>query len=180
MDEWKGTLDRLETEMEALKRQYDLFFQGGRRVEPLKERSAVETQLRRIGQRKIINTVDQFRFNTLQGRFYSLLNLWVRTIRDMEEGRLCRDADGRLGRTAPAAATLPAEPIDSEALERAAREWAAARTQCGQPTGEEELPALQEALRNRAREIAERAGNRQVEFRIAVEEGKPKIRAVLK
>jgi len=85
------TLDRIETEIADVKRQYDLFFQGSRRSEPSDQRREVEEKIRRMGQRRIINTNEQFRFHTLQSRFYSLSNLWMRMIRDMEEGRLARE-----------------------------------------------------------------------------------------
>jgi hypothetical protein len=86
----KDLLDRIEAEIAGVKRQYDLFFQGIRRSEPSDKRREVEETVRRMGQRKIVNSNDQFRFHGLQSRFYSLSNLWVRMVRDLEEGRMKR------------------------------------------------------------------------------------------
>ena len=85
----KEMLDRIEAEIAGVKRQYDLFFQGIRRSDPSDKRREVEETVRRMGQRKIVNSNDQFRFHGLQSRFYSLSNLWARMVRDLEEGPRC-------------------------------------------------------------------------------------------
>jgi len=171
----KETLDRIEAEIAGVKRQYDLFFQGYRRSEPSDLRREVDETIRRMGQRRIINTNDQFRFHTLQSRFYSLSNLWMRMIRDMEEGRLSRDPSGALVRvTGP---LPPKDPVESSHLEQVIGELSEARRTCGLPAGEEDLSAIRETLLARAREISGKSGGRHVEFRISVENGKPKVKA---
>jgi hypothetical protein len=176
-DDPKAVLDRFERELDDLRHQYELFFSGGRKTEPGRERATYENALRKMGQRTFINTQDQFRFNAIQARYYSFANHWIRTVRDIEEGRLSRDAKGRLARPAPPAG----DPIDHAHLEEAAFNLAAARAQCGLPGANlSDLDHLKEALLSRAREIAARSDGKQVEFRISIEDGKPKIRAILK
>jgi hypothetical protein len=182
-DDPKGVLERLDRELDDLRHQYELFFSGGRKSEPTRDRTDFETALRKHGQRAFVNTQDQFRFNSIQARYYSFANHWTRTVRDMEEGRLARDAKGRLARPAPPArgAADRIDPIDPAHLEEAAFSLASARSECGLPGGNlADLDGLKNALLSRAREIAERADGKQVEFRISVEDGKPKIKAVLK
>ncbi|HSL92085.1 MAG TPA: MXAN_5187 C-terminal domain-containing protein [Candidatus Limnocylindrales bacterium] len=170
----KELLDRVEEEIAGVKRQYDLFFQGSRRSEPSDKRREVEETVRRMGQRKIVNSNDQFRFHSLQSRFYSLSNLWVRMIRDLEEGRLKRDPHGALARKTPP----PPDPVDPAHIDRVIAELVEARKACGLPAGDEEnLSATRETLLARAREISGRSGGRKVEFRICVDEGKPKVKA---
>ena len=171
----KDILDRIEKDIAAVKRQYDFFFQGVRRSEPSDLRREMDETLRRMGQRRIINTNDQFRFLSLQNRFYSLSNLWIRMIRDLEEGRLSRDASGGLVRVA--GSTSPKEAVDPEHLERVMEELSEARKTCGLPSGEEEISMIRQTLLARAREISDKANGRKVEFRISVEEGKPKVKA---
>lgn len=170
----KEMLDRIEAEIAGIKRQYDLFFQGIRRSEPSEKRREVEETVRRMGQRKIVNSNDQFRFHSLQSRFYSLSNLWVRMVRDLEEGRMKRDPAGTLVRgTSP-----PPDPVNLAHIEQVIAELTEARRACGLPVGEEkDLSETREALLARAREIAGKSGGRKVEFRISVEEGKPKVKA---
>lgn len=172
MESLKVALDRIEADIVELKRQYDLFFQGNRRSEPIEERRILEWMVRRMGQRRIPNTSDQFRFNTLQGRFHSLANLWTRMVRDLEEGRLARDASG-------AVRVEPGEeaPVDREHLASVVEQIRKARSECGMGTDPEEAESLRRMLIDRAREIAGKSGGRKVEFRVSVENGKPKVRA---
>ena len=169
----KNALDRIEEGLNELKRQYDLFFQGTRRAEPQEERRVLGWMVRRMGQRQLPNTSDQFRFSGLQNRFNSYASLWTRMVRDLEEGRLTRDSRGKVSRAAPAGR----ETIPPDQLEQALEQLRNARRECGIPTEDRDLVALREILRIRAAEIAENTGARQIEFRVTIEGGKPKVRA---
>lgn len=175
-EDMKDQLDRIEADIAEVKRQYDLFFQGARRQEPFETRREVEETVRRMGQRKINNTNDQFRFNNLQSRFYSFSNLWIRTVRELEEGRLVRDRSGILVRSA----NLSQTPVDPAHLEQVLRELLAARRACGLPAEEADLTMARDTLLSRARELAGKSGAHKVEFRVCVEEGKPKVKAVVR
>ncbi len=176
MDTVKDELDRIESEIERVKRQYDQFFQGNRRSEPIDERRTLEWLVRRMGQRRIINTSDQFRFHSLQSRFYSLANLWARMIRDLEEGRLSRDAAGTVVRQeAPVDA-----PVDPSHLDQVVEQLRNARKECGLPVEDADIVLIRETLASRAEEIAKKSGGKKVEFRVSVEGGKPKIKAVMR
>ncbi len=107
MENLKTTLDKIQTGLAEVKRQYEAFFLGNRKSEPTAERRALEETIRKLGQRRIVNTIDQFRFNSLQGSFYTMSNLWARIVRDIEEGRIGREAAGALSRTAPAPQAIP-------------------------------------------------------------------------
>jgi len=176
LDNFKEELDRIETEIDGVKRQYDLFFQGNRRSEPIEERRIVEWMVRRMGQRRIINTSDQFRFHSLQSRFYSLFNLWARMVRDLEEGRLSRDAAGTIVRR-----DAPADgPIDPAHLEQVVDQLKTARKECGLPVEDADIALIRQTLSDRADDIAKKAGGKKVEFRVSVENGKPKVKAVMR
>jgi hypothetical protein len=176
VDEWKAMLDQLEAALVDLKHEYDLFFHGKRRGEPMKERRALETRILALSRRTIINNVDQLRFNNINGRYWTYANLWTRTLRDLEEGRLRRDSVGSVTRV-PGAGK---EPVDREHLERVAAELLEARRSCGIAGDASEVAAVRETLYARALEISSSAGGKKVEFRVTVEEGKPKIKAVLR
>lgn len=176
MESLKAALDRIEADILEVKRQYDLFFQGTRRAEPTEERRILEWMIRRMGQRKIPNTSDQFRFHGLQSRFHSLANLWTRMARDLEEGRLTRDASGSLVR----AGAGGEGPVDRDHLEQVVEQIRSARAECGMGTDAEAAEALRRMLTERAKEIAEKAGGKKVVFRVSVEDGKPKVKAGLR
>jgi len=197
LDDLKATLDKLDAELAALKGLYDLFFQGGRRGEPTKERKEMEARILSLSRRSIINSSDQLRFSNIQGRYWSFVNLWARIVRDLEEGRLRRDKSGAVTRigtergagavTGPGAAPGPGpgaaaakpEAFDAGHIDRVAQELLEARRICGLGGDPAELAALRETLQFRANEISSSAGGKKVEFRVSVEEGKPKIKATL-
>lgn len=173
MTNMKNVLDRIEADLNELKRQYDLFFQGTRRTEPQEERRILGWMVRRMGQRKLSNTSDQFRFSSLQNRLNTYSSLWTRMIRDLEEGRLTRDSGGKITRATP----VGEETIPPDQLDQVLEQLKSARQECGMTTEEKDLNALREMLKARAAEIAGKSGARRVEFRVTIEGGKPKIKA---
>lgn len=175
-DEPKEMLDRLEIDLVALKHEYDLFFNGKRRAEPMKERKELEMKLLVGSRRTIIGNADQLRLNNLSGRYWTYANLWTRTVRDLEEGRMHRDTGGSLRRTS----VERREPVGREHLDRAAKALLEARRSCGLAVDPSDLPSLRETLYARALEISTSGGGKKVEFVVSVEGGKPKVKAVLR
>lgn len=175
-DESKEMLDRLELDLAALKHEYDLFCNGKRRAEPMKERKALETKLLVGSRRTIVGNADQLRFNNLSGRYWTYANLWTRTVRDLEEGRMRRDIGGNVKRVSGART----EPMDRESLDRAAEALLEARRSCGLAGDASDIPSLRDTLYARALEISASGGGKKVEFLVSVEGGKPKVKAVLR
>ena len=175
-DESKEMLDRLEADLVALKHEYDLFFNGKRRAEPMKERKALETKLLVGSRRTIVGNADQLRFNNISGRYWTFANLWTRTVRDLEEGRMHRDTGGNVRRTTAART----EPVDRDQIDRAAEALLEARRSCGLGGEASEIPSLRDTLYARALEISASGGGKKVEFVVSVEGGKPKVKAVLR
>jgi hypothetical protein len=175
-DEMKEMLDRLEINLVALKHEYDLFFNGKRRGEPMKERKELEMKLLAGSRRTIIGNADQLRLNNLSGRYWTYANLWTRTVRDLEEGRMHRDTGGSLRRTS----VERREPVAREHVDQAAEALLEARRSCGLAVDPSDLPSLRETLYARALEISASGGGKKVEFVVSVEGGKPKVKAVLR
>ena len=175
-DESKEMLDRLEADLVALKHEYDLFFNGKRRAEPMMERKELETKLLVGSRRTIVGNADQLRFNNLSGRYWTYANLWTRTLRALEEGRMHRDTGGSVRRTS----VEQTEPVDREHIDRAAEALLEARRSCGLAGDPSEIPSLRETLYARALEISAAGGGKKVEFVVSVEGGKPKVKAVLR
>ena len=175
-DESKEMLDRLELDLAALKHEYDLFFNGKRRAEPMKERKELETKLLVGSRRTFVGNADQLRLNNLSGRYWTYANLWTRTVRDLEEGRMHRDSGGNVKRVSGERR----EPVDREHIDRAAEALLEARRSCGLAGDPSDIPSLRETLYARALEISASAGGKKVEFLVSVEGGKPKVKAVLR
>jgi hypothetical protein len=175
-DELKEMLDRMELDLFALKHDYDLFFNGKRRAEPMKERKELETKLLVGSRRTIVGNADQLRFNNISGRYWAYANLWTRTVRDLEEGRIHRDSGGSVRR----GPKVRREPVDRENVDRAAESLLEARRSCGLSCDPSDIPSIREMFYARALEISASAGGKKVEFLVSIEEGKPKVKAVLR
>ncbi len=72
------------------------------------------------------------------------------------------------------------EPVDREHIARTAEALLEARRSCGLAGDPSDIPSLRETLYARAMEISASGGGRKVEFVVSVEEGKPKVKAVLR
>jgi hypothetical protein len=80
-------LQNLEVELRKLEAEYNMFFAGRLPRPPWETRKRVENTVRRIDRLYISNYGHRFKFNTLQSRFSSFVDLWDRGLRAREEGR---------------------------------------------------------------------------------------------
>jgi hypothetical protein len=80
-------LQRLEAELRKLEAEYNMFFAGALPRPPWETRNRVEALIKRFDRSYIQNYLDRFRFNTLQARYATFVDLWDRGLRAREEGR---------------------------------------------------------------------------------------------
>lgn len=187
-------LDELEQRMFLLKIEYEKYFTGIERKEPLRDRMEIQRMLRDFIDEPIRSAQQRFRHQSLKSRFQSLELYWTRNLIQMERGthsKLKFRADLKEHRPAAGAApeTLSAEQQQvlrerQEQLEREDRayrlvfdKYMEARKQCGQ-AGEISYDAMRDALRNQVRQIKATYNVNSVKFRIVVENGKAKVKAV--
>ena len=80
-------LQSLEVELRKLEAEYNMYFAGRLPRPPWESRKRVENMVKRIDRLYISNYGHRFKFNTLQSRFSSFVDLWDRGLRSREEGR---------------------------------------------------------------------------------------------
>jgi hypothetical protein len=89
--EQKIDIDReltvLESELKRLEAEYNMFFAGRLPRPPWETRGRVDAMVKRLDRSGLINTGARFRFETLQSRFQTFVDLWERGLRAREEGR---------------------------------------------------------------------------------------------
>ena len=83
------TLDKMMAELEQLRRQFELYFMGIEKRQPIREREQVSRRIK--GFQPGNNTVERFRAQGLQQRLMTLERYWNRTLKAIEEGRYERD-----------------------------------------------------------------------------------------
>ncbi len=78
-------IEKLESQIRQLKIQYDMFFAGAIPKQPYELRKEVENMIRKYAHSPHLSYAQRFHFNSLVSRFNSFLELWSKTLRDLEE-----------------------------------------------------------------------------------------------
>ena len=173
MDPFLRDLERLELQIDRLKREYDLFLAGRRKGEPAAFREEVEREVLRMTRVPVSSTAARFRAKSLAHRFQAVATQ-VRNLCELREAR--RKGGGSADEEEP-----------SVLLDRAALESPAsveARVQRLHATVTEALggapPPSLDAIRSRLLEEARRhlgqPGVLGVRFTVVTGEGRPRIR----
>ncbi|MFT5585732.1 MAG: hypothetical protein ACI9VR_003325 [Cognaticolwellia sp.] len=186
-------LDELEQSLFLLKIQYDKYFNGVELTEPVRYRDDAQRTVRVLLRETITNTRQRFRFQQLRARFNTIDLYLRRNLVQIERGthpKFKFRADLKERNRAKAASRMEAARADTRSkAEKSRKEDAAfrqiydrymdARKKCGQST-DMEYGAMQRALRAQVKNIKSRYECDRVSFRIQVEGGKAKLKAMPK
>ena len=77
----------LTADLKRLEAEYNMFFAGRLPRPPWETRGRVEAMIKRWDRGRISGTSDRFRFEMLQSRFQTMVDVWDRGQRAREEGR---------------------------------------------------------------------------------------------
>jgi hypothetical protein len=77
----------LTADLKRLEAEYNMFFAGRLPRPPWETRGRVEALIKRWDRGHIQGSAERFRFETLQSRFQTFVDLWDRGMRAREEGR---------------------------------------------------------------------------------------------
>jgi hypothetical protein len=80
-------LSTLAADLKRLEAEYNMFFAGRLPRPPWETRGRVEAMIKRWDRGRIQGTADRFRFEMLQSRFQTMIDVWDRGQRAREEGR---------------------------------------------------------------------------------------------
>lgn len=121
------------------------------------------------------SAAEQFRLSSIEARFNSYSELNHRRLREREEGRVSRAAAPSGGRAPldPAAGVVITDRLEADAVE--ALYGALARQSTGAPPME--IEAFRGYLSRQIESIRIKTGCDAVQFRLAAEEGKLKLKA---
>lgn len=171
----------LETRLKELITSYEQYFIGIERREPLKLAEEVEKLVRRYAGTPITNTMYKHRYNSLVARLNTYRQQWTRILREIEEGRYSRDRfKAALHKSSapakPSPKTEESNPQQKE-LDRVYAELVEARRSCHLPIDGMSREQLAATLEKQRPLISQKLGTSEVQFRVVVEGGKPKIKA---
>jgi len=162
-------LTDIELKLKDLRIRYEQYFAGVEKRAPIREREALERVIRRLNQRRIMQTDLRYRFQNLSGSFYSYQNMWERIQREMDEGRYHRHKSSSM--------------VDSGAqqqteMDRVFLDYQAVCRECQRNVPPREQ--LQSFIEKQKESIRQKYGNVECTFRVVNDQGKPKITVNLK
>jgi len=186
-------LDELEQALFVLKIQYEKYFNGIEAMEPVRYRENTQRLVRMMLRESISNTRQRYRFQQLRARFNTIDLYLRRNLVQIERGthpKFRFRADLKERNRVSAESRMEAARADTRSkADKARKEDAAfrkiydgfmeARKKCGQST-DMEYAAVQRALRAQVKNIKSRYQCDRVSFRIEVEGGKAKLKALPK
>jgi len=162
-------LGQIEQQLRELEVAYEQYFAGVEKREPLLDREKMTKRMRRLVTRRIIQTELRFRAQSLSARFNSYSGYWDRILRLIDEGRYFRQTQGAAPpKPPPAVVATAADKLFQQILEA---------HDSGRISGP--LPDRQQVasfLERQQDRIREKYGPGEVDFRVEVEDGKPKIK----
>lgn len=182
-------LDEWERMMFLLKVAYEKYFGGTDPIEPMREREAMVRFVRDLSLLAITNTQQAHRFRTLKAR-WSSLDLWItrnlvqiergthprfKFRADMRERARTQVAEG--GGVAPAPSAPAAEDREEAVLRQVYDRYIEARKTCGQSV-DLDYESMKKTLRQQVRQIKAQFKCTSVKFRVTVEDGKARLKAV--
>jgi hypothetical protein len=168
-------LDNLQRDIRQYQIDYERFFNGGLPLPPEELRNRIQIQLRNLRNTNVTSAVESFRLNDLEARYNSYNEMFNRRLRDVEEGRSPHRvfAVVEKQRFDPRGGIVFGSNIDSEAAEALYHGLAS-----GPGDGPKfDLDSFQTYLRRQTEAIRQKTGCDEVQFRVAEEDGKLKLKA---
>ena len=183
-------LDEFEKRLFVLKIDYEKYFSGLERFEPMRERDDLKRLMREIARLPVTATRQKHRIRSLRARFSSMELYWTRNLVQIERGThrkmkfRANLADKRRKKVEEAPNTrqekpkrLTAEEREDLAYRKVFDKYVTARRKCGQ-TDDLAYDSIKDVLRKQVRTIKSRYRCSSVKFRVTVEDGKAKVKAV--
>ena len=172
----------LEAKMLQLKLDYDQYFLGSRPREPVVLRSEVQKLINIYSNQAIQNTALRFKFGSICSRYQAFKRQWTEVLRQIEAGTYSRHRfkaelhERERSETAPetAPAKGKAKPAASDALYQA---YVEACRSCGQDVKGLTPAKLDGILEKQREQLRGRFGDAAFSFRVAIEDGKAKLKA---
>ncbi len=182
----KLELEDLEQKIFLLKINYDKYFNGLESQEPTKDREHLRRIMREMTKVDITNSVQRYKFKSMQARFTSLEQYLTRNLLLIERGthpkfKFRADLRDKRRNELDKARQRRRENLNAQKREEVAfrdtyHDFMAARKQCGQ--SDLEFRKVRKALRAQVEAIKAEYKCSRVKLRVTVVDGKARVKAV--
>jgi hypothetical protein len=173
-------LELLDHKLSALKLAYEQYFLGSRPREPQQLRQEVQKLVAYYSNLAISNTSSRFRFSSLCARYQAHKRQWDEVLRKIEQGAYSphrfRAELHQRERGVDSSISPPTRP-ECEPTEQLFDDYIAARRECGQELRGLDLAKFRKLLEQQEEQIRTKLGAVELRFRVAIEDGKAKLKA---
>jgi hypothetical protein len=177
-------MQRLEASIRQLEAEYNMYFAGRLPKPPWETRSRVEALIKQYDRGHIQNYGDRFRFNTLQSRYQSFVDLWDKALRGREEGRGAGPFAPR--QKEPAAKSADDKVVHTTAFKDPLKEMDKLHdlynslVEARREIGQDAVPfhKFADLVKTQVKKLTD--GHGEVAFRVAVKDGKVNFTAKVK
>lgn len=169
-------LHRLEVGLRQLKVQYDMFFGGGLKRQPVELRSRVDKIVKRYSDKPMRTHALRFRFTALVGRYNSFCERWGKQVRALEEGG--RRHEGMLEQFAIRERLLARATVGDQEpdLHRLHEQYVRAQERAG-ARATPSYDGFLRAVREKTRKLRERSGCGEIELRVVMKDDEVRLKA---
>lgn len=169
-----------EEDIKQLIIEYEKYFLGLEKREPLSQLAAVERMARRFLATPINNTMMKFRYNTLVAKLSTYKQYWHKINLLIENGKYSRDRYKMKlhSQLPPPPKTESVAPVVDDEMARLHRQYMAARKLCNLPEKEIPVETIRQLVEKQKPQILAKHKCRSVEFKVVIEDGAPKIKAI--
>jgi hypothetical protein len=168
-------LDEIERAIAQLKRDFEMYFCGAAKQPPIDSRTKLEKIIRKQGQNTGFSYAQRFRFTTLSARFNTYQDLWSKQLKAKEEGKFAAGATPLPpSREAPITTKLRRTQNKTENL---FNQYAQHREKNGEAPPNMDIQKFSKLIDSQRDALIKKYRCKDVEFYIAVEEGKTRLKA---
>lgn len=193
LEEVQEDLQLLEIKLKILKRDYELYFNGLEKREPLRLKEQVTKIIRKYLNEYIPNTALKFKYQSLVATFNTLNNYWMRIVAQIEAGTYSKDKfraelhrreleknlpkiaeeEKNIKKEVPLQTSTPSE----DKYKKLYDQFIKAKSECGQKS-DITLEQMKKLIIERYLEIKKKYNCKKVEFKVVIEGGKAKLKGI--
>lgn len=167
---------KLQRHFRMLEREYEQWFSGALPKPPWETQKVCEEIIRRYANNQPRNLAEQSLFSMLQARFNTYMEMWNRRTRLKEEGRLPGGPEEKVRRVSVPKPTVKEAPAGSgDRFREVFDTFVAAKQKAGEAVGKLSYENFRKTLEKQADQLRSSRGFKDVNFGVAVKDGKVSV-----
>ncbi len=179
----KEDMEQFKEKMETLKKEYEQYFLGNSKFPPTKLRDELERFVRTYSLKRSPKSVDNFIINSTFATYSTYRSYWDKIMKMIENGEFKRGEEARphlafAGVKKPSTIVLDAP--DTGKIKQLYEMYISAKKKCGEDTSKLTFEKVSASIKSQIPQIKSKFNCQRVEFKVVIEDGRAKLKAVPK